>query len=1048
MENDVRTNTSNNANNSVKTDANNDKHGEPNTTAAAFLAKFSLRKPVTVTILFISLLLLGGISSRLLPLELFPGIEIPEIFVNVPYPNATPAEVERQITKPIEEALATISGIQNARSWSSESGANIGLSFKWGENISSKSIEAREKIDAIRDQLPDDVERLFVFQFNTSDMPVLNLRISSDRDLSFAYDLLDRQLKRQIERVPGVSQVTMYGVNKREIVIRLDENRLAAYKIPVSQVLTKLRGMNFSQSAGYLNTAQGKILVTPNGEFTSVADVKNAPITDSVLLGDIANINYELPEREDGRHLHQTYAIGMDVMKESSANLVQVASGVLEVVEQAKSNPQFNGINLFVMQNTAKDVTSSLGNLLEAGLIGAVLSVIVLFLFLRHLMTTLIVVASVPIAICITLGAMYLLGYSLNILSLMGLMLAVGMLVDNAVVVTESIYTERQKGHNIHKATEKGVNNVALAVIAGTCTTAIVFLPNIIGKKIDVTIFLEHVAIAICISLFASLIISQTLIPLLTSKIKKLPELKKDSVGQARYHKMLTWVMSNQKKSFFIGLALFLSLVIPMQMVQSNEEGGVSKSRMFINYNIQGNASIEDVEKKVDIMEKFLYDNKDRFEFESVYSYYRSGFAQSTINMNAELSRSFIEIKNDIEAEWPVIVGAEPTFGWNSGNGGGLRVSLAGPSTDVLLELADQTIPLLSNIEGLEDVRSEITGDQKEIQVIIDRDKVQRYGLDSMSVAQAASTALRGLNLRTYRDPVQGEIQVRLRFDDDIKHNLEKFKSLIIISKNGVDYRLEQLAELKVTPRLNQIFRRFRETNLAIGANLGKDFTLEEAEKQITAVMNQLTLPTGYRWSLTGSFERAKEAENIMLVNMALALVMIYIVMAALFESLILPTAVITSLLFSISGTFWALLITGTDMGIMVMIGILILMGIVVNNGIVLIDKVNQLREHGHSLYEAVIEGSVSRFRPILMTVATTVLGLLPLAMGDASIGGNGSPEYAPMAIAIIGGLLFSTIMSLLFVPLAYVLLLKLADRTTRMFNRGKEMANKVIAES
>ena len=1017
-------------------------------TGVGAMAKFSLHRPITVTIVFISLLLLGSISSRLLPLELFPGIEIPEIFVNVPYPNATPAEVERQITKPIEEALATISGVQKAQSWSSESGANIGLSFNWGENISSKSIEAREKIDAIRDQLPDDVERLFVFQFNTSDMPVLNLRISSDRDLSFAYDLLDRQLRRQIERVPGVSQVTMYGVNKREIVIRLDEARLASHKLTVSEILTKLRGMNFSQSAGYLNSAEGKILVTPNGEFKSVEDVINAPINQHILLGDVAEIKYELPEREDGRHLNQTYAIGMDVMKESSANLVSVAAGVLKVVEQAKSNPQFNGINLFVMQNTAKDVTSSLSNLLEAGLIGAALSIAVLYLFLRHLPTTLIVVASVPVAICITLGAMYLMGYSLNILSLMGLMLAVGMLVDNAVVVTESIYNERQHSDDIEKATIKGVSNVSLAVIAGTCTTAIVFLPNIIGKKIDVTIFLEHVAISICISLFASLLISQTLIPLLTSKIKSLPKNPSASKGQETYRKTLSWVMKHQKKSFFIGLALFLSLVVPMTFVESNENGGVSKSRMFINYNIEGNPSIEEVERKVDIMEKFLYANKDRFEFESVYSYYRSGFAQSTLNMNENLSRDFIQIKNDIEKNWPQIVGAKPTFGWNSGNGGGLRVSLAGPSTEVLMEIADQTIPMLSKIEGLEDVKSEITGEQKEIQIIIDRDKVQRFGLDSTSVAQAAATALRGMNLRTYRDPVQGEIQVRLRFDDDIRHNLERFKSLIIISKNGVDYRLEQLAELKVTPRLNQIYRYFRETNLNIGANLGEGFTLEQAEKQITAVMNQLTLPAGYKWSLTGSFERAKEAENVMLVNMALALVMIYIVMAALFESLILPTAVITSLLFSISGTFWALLLTGTDMGMMVMIGILILMGIVVNNGIVLIDKINQLREQGVTLYEAIIEGSTSRFRPILMTVATTVLGLLPLAMGDASIGGNGSPEYAPMAVAIIGGLVFSTVMSLLFVPLAYVLLLKLTDRTARMFIRGKTLASKVISEA
>lgn len=1018
----------------------------PQNSTSVSLASFSLRRPVTTMIVFVSLLLLGGISSRLLPLESFPGIEIPELFINVPYPNSTPAEVERQITKPIEEVLATISGIKNQRSWSSESGSNIGLSFEWGENISSKSIEAREKVDAIRDQLPDDLQRVMVYQFNTSDFPVFNLRISSERDLSLAYDLLDRQLKRPIERVPGVSRVTMYGVNKREIMIRLDESKIAAYGLSVQQIVSTMRGMNFSQSAGYLNSTQGKILVSPNGQFQSVEDVRNVAINQFVKLSDIAEVSYDLPEQYEGRHLHQTFAIGMDVQKESSANLVDVANRVLAVVEEAKQNPQFDGISLFVMQNTAEDVTNSLKNLTEAGLIGAGLSILVLYLFLRHLPTTLVVVMSVPFAICITLGAMYMLGYSLNILSLMGLMLAVGMLVDNAVVVTESIFHERQLDSDIKRATKNGVNQVSLAVIAGTMTTAIVFLPNIIGEKIDVTIFLEHVAIAICISLFASLLISQTMIPLLTSKIKSIP---KGHIENDRWHlgykKGLEWVMQNQKKGFFIALALFLSIAIPATFVSSDEENGVTESRMWLNYEIQGNASLEEVEKAVVKMEKYLYENQKEFEIESVYSYWRAGFARSTLNMNKELTRSPSEIKKLIESNFPTIVIAKPQFGWSQRNGGGVRVSLAGPSTDVLLDIADQVVPTLGRIEGLEDVKSEITGEQKEIQIVVDRDRIQRFGLNSREVAQAASTALRGLNLRTYRDPLAGEIQVKLKFSSDVEKSLERFKSLIIISKNGVDYRLEQLADIKIKPRLNQIFRRFRQTNVAIGANLAEGTTLEEAKERITAVMSQMEFPTGYKWSLTGSFERQQQAQNLMLTNMVLALILIYLVMAALFESLILPTAVITSLIFSISGTFWALWISGDNMSVMAMIGILILMGIVVNNGIVLIDRINQLRSSGLSLYDAVVTGSISRLRPILMTVATTVLGLVPLAIGSATIGGTGSPEYSPMAVAIMGGLIFSTITSLFFVPLAYVLLLKLVDRTMRLVQRSESVAGRVI---
>ncbi|MBU2882149.1 efflux RND transporter permease subunit [Psychrosphaera sp. B3R10] len=1016
-------------------------------TASKSLANWAIKKPVTTIIMFVSLLILGIFASRLLPLEKWPGIDIPELYISVPYPNSTPAEVERQITKPVEEALATISGIQQFRTWSKETGADISIQFKWDENINAKSIEAREKIDAIRDQLPDDLERIMVFQFNTNDMPVFNLRISSDRDLSLAYDLLERNLKRPIERVAGVSQVTLYGVDKRQISIRLDENKIASYRLNLPTVVEKLRRMNFSQSAGYLNTSDGKIMINPNGKFESVEDVYNLYIEQNIKLGDIANIQLELPERQDGRHLHQTYAIGMDVMKESGANLVQVASDVMEVVNEVSNSAQFNGINLFVMQNTAEDVTNSLSNLLEAGLIGALLSVIVLYLFLRHVATTIIVVLSVPFAIFITLGAMYMLGYSLNILSLMGLMLAVGMLVDNAVVVTESIFHERQNEKDQIKATNQGVQNVSLAVIAGTCTTAIVFLPNIIGKKIDITIFLEHVAIAICISLFASLFIAQTLIPLLTSKIKNIPIKKNKEDGKLMkfYQKSLNWVMNHQKKSFLVGFLLFASMAIPMGAVTSDEADGVDNTRMFINYQLQKNYSKDEVEKIVNRMEDYLYANQDKFEFDSVYSYYTNGYANSVINLKKQLTRSAKAIKTDIEKDWPTFVRARPQFGWGGGNGGGIQVTLKGNATEVLMEIADQLIPVISNIEGLEDVNSEVTGDQKEIQIIIDRERVQRIGLSSRDVAQAAGTALRGLNLRTYRDRNSGEIQVRLMFAQDVEKSLERFRSIVIHSEDGIDYRLDQLAELKIVPRLSQISRFERQTSLNIGANMAEGTTLEQAKLRIEETLNQIQLPTGYSWSLNGSFERQREAESVMEVNMLLALAMIYIVMAALFESLILPTAVITSLLFSISGLFWALMLTGTSMSIMVMIGILILMGIVVNNGIVLVDRINQLREQGYAIKEAVLEGSRNRIRPILMTVATTVLGLLPLAVGNANIGGAGSPEYSPMAIAIMGGLMFSTVTSLYFIPLAYVLLLKLRDRSHRLFARSNKIVGKVI---
>lgn len=1021
----------------------------------ASLAAASIRRPVTTLMLFFSLLILGLVSSRLLPLEKWPGIDIPEMWIHIPYKDATPAEVEKMVTRPIEEALATISGIQRMQSSSSEEGSDIGLEFKWDENLKAKSIEAREKIDAIRHLLPRDVERVLVYQFNTNDIPIFNLRISSERDLSNAFDLLERNLQRPIERVPGVSRVTLYGVNKKQISIRLNAERVAALHVDSTELLQNLREMNFSMTAGHFYTDDSKVIVNPQGEFKTLDDVKNVRVTPNVRLSDIADIRYETPRREEGRHLDRSFAIGLDIFKESSANLVEVSQRISKVLKEAEENPQFDGISLLVQHDEAESVTTSLKDLLDAGLLGALLSVIVLYIYLRNISITLLVVLSVPFSICITLGFMYLMGYSLNILSMMGLMLAVGMLVDNAVVITESIYQEREKVSislaETIKATKLGVSKVSLAVITGTATTAIVFLPNIVGKKIDVTVFLEHVAIAICISLFASLAIAQTLIPLLSTKLKSETKAKtvKPSKIKNFYKRTLGWSLRSVGKTSVIAVLILASTAIPLGVVTSDEEGNEDQRRIWLNYDIQGSYSLEEVEKVVDRMEEFLYSNKDKYHIDTVYSYFRSGYAVSRLQMKADLPIKVSEVKKMINEDMPSFVRAKPSFRWDSGNGGGIRLNLLGQSSDVLLKLAENIVPILNNIEGLEDVKVDLEGNKQELQVKIDRNAAYRFDMNTEEIANIIATALRGSNLRTFRASGNGEIDVRLMFDEELQDSIKMLKAIPIKQNGNQVVTLDMVANVEVKERLGEVSRYYRQTAIAIGANLsenadGEKLTLGQAQKKIESVMQHISLPSGYKWSLDGSFRRQNEAESVMQQNMLLAVAMIYIVMAALFESLLLPTAVITSLIFAITGVFWALMVTGTSMSIMAMIGILILMGIVVNNGIVLVDQINQLINSGMERKAAVMGACMSRVRPIMMTVSTTVLGLIPLALGSATIGGDG-PPYSPMAIAIIGGLIFSTVTSLYLVPHTYLLLLTLKEKTSAMINDSKKVSSKVL---
>lgn len=1009
------------------------------------LTRLAIKRPVTTSMFFFAILLFGLVSSRLLPLEMFPGIDIPQIVVQVPYKGSTPAEVERDITKVLEESLATMGGIDELESESSQEGAEIEINMKWGENVATKSLEAREKIDAVRHLLPKDVERVFIRQFSTADMPVLTIRISSERELSGAFDLLDKQLKRPLERVEGVSKVNLYGVEQKQIEVRINADRLAASGISATDLQERLNRENFVISAGTLRASNIVYQVSPKGEFRNLEDINALVLIPGLTLGDIADVQFALPERIQGRHLDKHYAVGLDVFKESGANLVDVSERVLKVIDQAKQDQQFQGIRLFIMEDQASGVKSSLMDLLLSGLIGALLSFIVLYLFLRNLKMTLVVVSSVPISIGMTLAAMYLLGYSLNILSMMGLLLAIGMLIDNAVVVTESVLQEKQGKHpkDNEESVMTGVDKVSLAVLAGTMTTAIVFLPNIFGVKVEITIFLEHVAIAICISLAASLLVAKTLIPLLLTKLHfDIPPKKETGNLQRFYNKSLNWVLLRPWRSGMIAVAILASTALPLSMVKQDQEDSQSKERIYINYQVEGRHNLNVTEAMVNQMEEYLYKNKEEFHIDSVYSYYASDDGSSVILLKKDLPIPLDELKKKIRSGFPKYSIAKPQFGWGNDNSG-VRVTLTGRSTTELIHLSEQVLPLLSNIKGLQDVRSELNGAQQEVVIRIDRQMAARLDLKLNEVASSISMALRGSPLRSFRHDPNGELRIEMAYEKEWQKSLEKLKQLPIVRIDQRVYTLDNLANIEIQPRFDTIRHYNRQTSLSIGANL-EEMTTEEAQTKIKQVMENIHFPDGYNYSLRGGFERQDEDQSVMAINMLLAVAMIYIVMAALFESLLLPAAIITSILFSITGVFWALFLTGTPNSVMAMIGILILMGIVVNNGIVLVDQINQMTPDLDKLSDTIREVCITRLRPVLMTVGTTVLGLLPLALGETQIGGGGPPYY-PMAIAIIGGLSFSTVTSLYLVPLCYQAFYRMRHHAAIRLGESNRLAQKLL---
>jgi HAE1 family hydrophobic/amphiphilic exporter-1 len=1012
------------------------------------LTQLALKRPVTTLMFFVCFLITGALTSKLLPLEYFPAINFPGIFIQVPYPNSSAEEIEETITRPLEEVLATMSSIQTLYSTTTDNNAQIFLQFDWDQNARIKGVEAREKIDAVRSQLPSDLQRIFVFTGGTGDMPVLQLRISSARDLSNAYDLLDRKLKRPIERIDGVSKVDLYGVDKQQIKIKLNADKVSAYGIDLLALNRQLQQENFALSAGMITDGELRYRVKLNGEFRSLDDIKKLVVNHRGLrLSDIADIVMEQPEAEEGRHLDQNYAIGMSITREANANLVDVATKVIKAIENAEQDPAFDGINLFIMDNQAEGVTSSLRDISYSGLIGFVLSIVVLYFFLREMTSTLIVALAVPFALTITLAFMFFFNVSLNILSMMGLMLAIGMLVDNAVVVTESIFRyQEQYPEEHHKAIEMGVKEVGVAVFAGTITTAIVFLPNIVGEKIDVTVFLSHVAITIVIALAASLFIALTVIPLLLSKFKIKSKAQSSlwiNRFTERYARFLRWSLAHPKISALVAVMVVVSVIIPAQFVTKDNFVDDTKRRLFLPYNIDGQYTIEKVEQAVSKIESFLYAHKDELDIDSVYSFYRNNLAQSTIILKdkEQATRSVTEIRQFIEANMPKIPIGKPSFERNRGQQESVKIYLTGDSTERLRALSYDIAAVLNRIDGIYNARSEATSKDREVQVVVDRIKAQKVGLDPSQVASTIAIAMRGQPLRSYRGQ-DGETDIRLEFGEQSKQTLVDLKHLMITRPGADPVPLSTIAEFKIKQASNIIQRRDRRTSIGIVTDLEDGMTLDQAKQAVIKVMKTVELPSGYQWNLGQAFEREEQTDNVMLWNMMLALVMIFVVMAALFESMLFPLAVITSIVYAVVGVFWFFFITNTQFSVMAMIGILVLMGVVVNNGIVLIDHINHLRRQGLDRHDAIIQGGKDRLRPILMTVATTILGLIPLSVGDTTIGGDAnSPPYYPMARAVIGGLAFSTLVSLLILPTIYIGLDNLSRWSRLRWHEGRSMS-------
>ena len=988
---------------------------------------FALRRPVTTLMVFVAVSLIGIISAALLPLELFPDIRFPGLQVRIPYAGSTPDEVEELITRPAEEAISTLSGIKELRSTSTETGAELIVLFDWDRDPAAVAFEVRTKLESIRHLFPPAADRIQTNLFAAGDARVVAVRLAGKEDLSRQYEMLERYLKRPLERIDGVARVSLEGVEPLELRVLVDPVRVAAYGVDVRQLRQKLERANFSVSGGEITEAGQRLSVRPIGEFRDLADVRNFLVQGNVRLSDIAEVSLVSPELAVGRHLNGRPGVGLDVFKATGFNIVDVSDRAMEAIEKAQQAPQLQGIDVIVLLNQAENIRMSLRELRNAGLIGAALALVVLFTFLRDWPTTLIVSLAVPFSLVITLAAMYFLGFSLNILTMMGMMLAVGLLVDNAVVTTESIFRHRQLNpdHPI-AATLSGVREVGTAVLAGTLSTIIVFLPIVFGEKNQMSVFMVHVAVPIVVAMLASLLVAQTIIPTLTARFPSPPPVKAGSRFarlQDWYERRLEWVLQHPRKT--VGLVLVI-LVSPAPLFAS----GLLKVDMFpqdasdrlqLPYHIEGSYPLARVEQAVDRVEAYLDQNRERFGIDLVYSYYTPDDAASVIRLKPrdELPMEPRDIMAQIEKEMPEIIIGNPSFRFEENQGGstGFSLQLSGESTLKLVSLSRDLVGRLAQIEGFDSVRTTAKSGEQELQVRIDRERAQALGISARDIGETLNLALAeqrfGYFLKDGKQYFVIGALVREQRDEN-----PDLRNLDVPSRSGRAARLDSVADLIEQISPPQLFRFNRYSSATVSAALQTGYTLSQGVQAMEAIGREI-LDESFETDLAGEGRDLRDTSAGTLFAFVFALALIYFVLAAQFESFRDPLAILLTVPLALVGAVGSLWLHGQTLNIFSEIGMIMLIGLVTKNGILIVEFANQQRARGLPPVAAAREAAVARFRPVLMTSISTILGILPIALAL----GAGSESRRAMGIAVVGGLVIGTALTLLVIPAIYTFL-------------------------
>ncbi len=1014
------------------------------------LSELAVNRPVFTIMLTLIVIILGGIAFLRLPIDLMPDVTFPSLSVSTSYGNASPEEMEELVTRPIEQSLAAVPGVESIESESSEGNSSVRISFNWGTNLDTASNDVRDRLDRVISALPDETSRPVLFKFDLSATPILMLGVTSNLPPLQLRQLIDNQIQYRLERVPGVAAISVRGGLEREIHINLDPDKIKALKVPLDQIISAIKAANINLPAGSVISGNKEIVIRTPGEFNSLEELENCVVLERggsvITLSQLAQVDDAWTRITRHTRVNGVPGIQISINKQSGTNTVAVAKAALAEVERI--NADIRQVKLVTINDSSVYIRRSIRNVGLAAVFGGLLAIIVLLIFLRNVRSTAIISTAIPISIIATFGLLYFSGFTLNIMTLGGLALGVGMLLDNSIVVLENIYRLREQGLVRKQAAIEGSREVTAPIIAATITTIVVFLPLIFMRGMSGVMF-KQLSYVVAFSIFCSMITALTIVPVLASKlltVNNSDSTSRESIRDRIFHatgRFFTNLENNYKQLLHLalrhrmitavsaiaalGLSLLLIPLVGSELMPETDEGEIR-----VNVELETGTKLEITDARMKEIEaiaakavpeiKNMVSSTGGGGWGAALSH--TGSMRISLVPLAERKRSSEEVGNQLRKLLGSLPGTKVrvfavstmmAFRALQGSAGRLEIIIRGHDLEKASRLARQIKKIVDSVEGVTDSNiSRSTGTPEEL-VVVDREKAAELGLSVQQIARMLQIVLSGSNAGVYREGGK-EFTILMQVEDEDKQSLEEVLNLTITNQQGQPVVLRNAVTLKSGLGAVEIERQDQERISSINANIGgRD--MGSVISEVRTKLRGVAIPEDFAVVFGGDYEEQQKSFRELLLGFVLALILVYMVMASQYESLRDPFVVMFSVPFAIIGVVLILFLTGTTFNIQSYIGIIMLAGIVVNNAILLVDTMNLLRRRdGMNVHAAIEEAGRRRLRPVLMTASTTMLGLLPMAIGL----GEGGEAQAPLARAVVGGLLSSTLITLVLIPVVY----------------------------